>query len=161
MSDGADPRIDLGVTAFVVAVAAAVLWETRSIPPGVFEPLGSAPVPQATASLLILLCLVVIARAALRLGGRSAPLSEVADDARPRRFDALAVLLLTLFYVGALHLRLTTFAIMTTVYLILAVGLLLRFRLAAMPVVLLVAAATGFGCQYVFTRIFIVDLPGL
>jgi hypothetical protein len=158
MSDGSDPRVELGVGALIVAICLAMLWESRTIPPGTFEPLGSAPVPQATAGVIILLCLFVMGNALrkLRAGVRGEP-----PVIRPRRLDAAAVFGLSLLYVGALHLRLTTFAVMTTIFLVLAIGFLLRFRPRAMPIVLLVAAVTGFGCQYVFTRIFIVDLPGL
>jgi Tripartite tricarboxylate transporter TctB family len=160
MSDGSDPRVDLGVAAVIMLLCAAVLWEARDIPPGVFEPLGSAPVPRFTAVLIILLCLVVAGRSLLRWRARRAPEIE-ADRVPPRLWDAAVVMLLTVAYVAALHLRLTTFAVMTTVFLTVAIGTLLRVRLKAMPIVLLVAAVTGFGCQYVFTRIFIVDLPGL
>ena len=38
---------------------------------------------------------------------------------------------------------------------------LARFNVAKLPVILVLAAITGFGCQYLFTRVFVVDLPGL
>jgi len=68
---------------------------------------------------------------------------------------------LTVFYVTALQFRLTTFAIVTTVFLTATIFVLCRFDLAKLPVILVVAAVTGFGCQYLFTRVFVVDLPGL
>ena len=33
MSDGSDPRVELGVGALIVAICLAVLWESRTIPP--------------------------------------------------------------------------------------------------------------------------------
>jgi hypothetical protein len=158
MQDGSDRRVEIGVCALIIAICAAILWETRDIPPGAFEPLGSAPVPQVTAGIVIFLCLLVIGQGLRR---EHADRMEDSSGIRPRWLDATAVLGMSALYVAALHLRLTTFAIMTTIFLTLAIGLLLRFRLRDMPIVLLVAAVTGFGCQYVFTRIFIVDLPGL
>ena len=68
---------------------------------------------------------------------------------------------LTVLYVLAMQLRLVTFAIMTAIFLFLTIGWLIRFKWKRLPVLALVAVITGFGCQYVFTRIFIVDLPGL
>ena len=73
----------------------------------------------------------------------------------------MIVALLTVLYVTALQFRLTTFAIVTTVFLTATIFVLSRFDLAKLPVILVVAAVTGFGCQYLFTRVFVVDLPGL
>jgi cobalamin synthase len=164
MNDGSDPRINIGICSFIVAVCAAVLWETRKIGPGVFEPLGSAPVPRWTAALIILLCLLVMAQAvfALRRREKHAGMGDIEEDAiRPRWRDAGVVFLLTVLYVTVMQARLTTFAIMTTVFLFIAIGLLVRFERRRLPLILLIAAVTGFGCQYLFTRVFIVDLPGL
>jgi len=158
MRETADPRIDIGVALLLIAICGVVLWETRDIPPGTFEPLGSAPVPQATALLIIALCLLVLLRAVKRLRqAQAAPL----DDNKPHRLDAVVVAVLTVLYVLAMQLRLVTFAVMSTVFLSLTIGWLIRFELRRLPLVVLVAAATGFGCQYLFTRVFIVDLPGL
>jgi cytochrome b561 len=159
MSDGVDPRAELGVCAVIVVACAAVLIEAAQIRPGVFEPLGSGPVPRATAWAIIVLCLVVMARAVLRL--RITGPEPAAAAIRPRWLDAAAVLALTLGYVAVLHLRLTTFALMTTAYLLASIGLLVRLERRLLPWVALVAALVGFGSQYVFTRIFVVDLPGL
>lgn len=138
-------------------VCAATLWETRKIPPGTFEPLGSAPVPQAVAWTILALSLLIMWRGwrALRAG------HEVeAPAVTPRWADALMVAALTIVYALALQLRLGRFDVVTTVYLIVAIGLLVRFRRRSLPAVALVSAITGFGCQFIFTRVFIVDLPG-
>ncbi len=154
MQDRVDPRVEIGVALMVIVIAAVALFETRGIPPGTFEPLGSAPVPQATAGIIILLALGLIVRACLDR-------RPVARPPRDGLLDAGAVLLLTLLYVTVMHYRLTTFALMTTVYLILTIGFLIRFKPRQMPIVAVVALVVGFGCQYLFTRVFVVDLPGL
>ncbi|MGF1475013.1 MAG: tripartite tricarboxylate transporter TctB family protein, partial [Geminicoccaceae bacterium] len=102
-----------------------------------------------------LLWLVVSIRAVLR-----SDLGEATRE-RGRWLDAMGVTVLTLVYVAAMHGRLFGFAILTTVFLILTIGLLTRFQVRTLPWVVGIAAATGFGCQYLFTRVFIVDLPGL
>jgi len=160
MPDGANPRTDIGLGLFLVVACALVLWETRDIPPGSFEPLGSAPVPQVTAGLIILLTFVIMGRAfaVLRRGVTS---GETPADYELRPLDAAAVLGLTVLYVLAMAYRVFDFAIITTIYLTAAIGFLVRFRLRLMPWVVLVALVTGYGCLYVFTRVFVVDLPGL
>lgn len=157
MSERTDPRVEITVSLALVVICGLVLVEARSIPPGFFEPLGSAPVPRFVAWAIIGLCLVVIARAAWRLRAGFAQPAEPPS----RWLDLLAIAVLTGAYVLVLQWRLTTFGVMTTAYLVLAIGLLVRFDRRRLPWVALVAAITGFGSQYVFTRIFVVDLPGL
>ena len=65
MADGSDPRVDISVCLFLIVICCAVLVEAAKLPPGSFEPLGSAPIPRATAGLIIFLCLLVVGRAAL------------------------------------------------------------------------------------------------
>jgi hypothetical protein len=154
VQDRIDPRIEIGVALMVIVMAAVALFETRDIPPGSFEPLGSAPVPQATAGLIILLCLGLIVRACLDR-------RPIAPGPRSGLIDAAAVVLLTLLYVTAMHYRLTTFAVMTAIYLAVTIGFLVRFERRLLPVIVGLALVVGFGCQYIFTRVFVVDLPGL
>ncbi|MEM7042068.1 MAG: tripartite tricarboxylate transporter TctB family protein [Pseudomonadota bacterium] len=154
MNDQVDRRFDIGVALVLIVIAAVAIWQAADLPPGTFEPLGSARVPQMTAGLIILLALWVIIRAMLRDDGTSDV--EHAGAAR-----AGIVAGLTVLYVAALHFRITTFAIITTVFLTATIFVLVRFDVARLPVILLVAAITGFGCQYLFTRVFVVDLPGL
>ena len=92
---------------------------------------------------------------------RDAGVRDVQPAGAARWRDAAIVAVLTVVYVAALHFRVTTFAIITTVFLIATIFVLVRFDIAKLPVILLVAAVTGFGCQYLFTRVFVVDLPGL
>lgn len=157
MSEAVDPRLEIVVCLGIVVTCGFVLAEAAGIPPGYFEPLGSAPVPRATAWSVIALCALVIVRALPRL---RAPRTE-ALSVRVHALDAALVLLATLAYVWALQERVTTFAIMTTVYLVLTIGLLARFHRRLWLAIALTALIAGFGSQYVFTRIFVVDLPGL
>ena len=157
MSDGVDRRFDIGVALVLIVIAAIAIWEAADLPPGSFEPLGSARVPQMTAGLIILLCLWVIIRAMLRDDG----IRDVEPAGAARWRDAGVVAVLTIVYVAALHFRITTFAIVTMLFLTATIFVLTRFDLAKLPVIVLVAAITGFGCQYLFTRVFVVDLPGL
>ena len=157
MSDGVDRRFDIGVALVLIVIAAVAIFEAADLPPGSFEPLGSAWVPQVTAGLIILFALWVIIRAMLRDDG----VRDVKPPGAARWGDAAIVGLLTVLYVTALQFRITTFAIVTTIFLTATIFVLARFDTAKLPVILVLAAITGFGCQYLFTRVFVVDLPGL
>lgn len=150
---------EIGVSGLVIAICAVVLWQTLSLPPGSFEPLGSAPVPQATAAIIILCCLVVIARAVSRLRSRNA---GDAPQAPPATSPASALIIFAgaLVYVAALHSRLVHFGMLTFLFLIVVIWALERFRRRALLPAALVAAVVGFGSHYVFTQFFVVDLPG-
>jgi len=157
MNDGVDRRFDIGVALVLIVIAAVAIWEAADLPPGSFEPLGSAWVPQITAGLIILLALWVIIGAILRDDG----VRDVPPPGAARWRDAVIVALFTVLYVTALQFRITTFAIVTTVFLTATIFVLARFNVAKLPVILVLAAITGFGCQFLFTRVFVVDLPGL
>ncbi len=161
MGGGASPRTDLALGLGLVVVCGAVLWEARGIPPGVFEPLGSAPIPRVTAGLIILLALVVMGRALLALLRPAAAAPAGAEELTLRPLDALAVIALTTLYILAMALRLVDFAILTALFLLITIGVLTRFERRLLPLIVVLALVVGFGCQYVFTRIFVVDLPGL
>lgn len=152
------PRWEIGVAAFFIAACALILYETRDIPPGTFEPLGSAPVPQATAALIMALSAAVGISAWRRL---RAGAHEDALDYAPRPLDAWGVAVLTVLYVSVLDARVLDFAPLTALFLFVTIALLTRLRLRTLLGAAVVSAAVGWGAQYVFTRIFVVDLPGL
>jgi hypothetical protein len=116
-------------------------------------------VPQGAAGIIIAFCLIVVGRAI----GRWRPGTAQEGERLSRRhmLDAVIVSALTVVFVLVMELRATSFGIMTTVYLTATIGWLVRFRPRLLPGIVVLALVIGFGCQYVFTRVFIVDLPGL
>jgi len=157
MADGSNPRTDIGVCVFFIVVCCAVLFEAAKLPPGSFEPLGSAPIPQATAGLIIVLCLVVIAKAAWTMMRGDITVSD--DETVPRRLDAAVIFAMTVVYVTLMQFRVAGFALITTVFLFLAIAFLTRFAPRTLPFAALAGLIMGFGCQYIFTQVFVVDLP--
>ena len=157
MADGSNPRVDIGVCLFLIVICCAVLVEAAKLPPGSFEPLGSAPIPQATAGLVIFLCLLVVGRAALAIWRGEAIGAEVPYP--PRRLDAAVLFGLTVLYVLLMAQRVAGFAPMTALFLFVAIAFLTRFAPRSLPIAALVGVVMGWGCQYVFTQVFIVDLP--
>ena len=158
MSRSTSPVADLCFGGFLLAACSAVLWESRDIPPGTFEPLGSGPVPRVVAGVIIVLTVYVMLRAWTTLHAGVA--RKDPDAPAPRWADVLVLSALTLAYALALHLRLGRFDMLSSVYLFLAIGVLVRFERRRLPVVAGVALLTGFGSQFLFTRVFVVDLPG-
>lgn len=165
-------RAEINVCLFLIVVCCVVLWESRLIPPGSFEPLGSGPIPQATAALIILLCLLTVWRAfvTLRQTSHNAATTtetvqggddpEHGDTHQPRYRQALVVCTLTALYCLVLHSKKIDFSLATVVFLFLAIGYLVQFKPKSMLIVSLISVLMGFGCQFVFTKIFVVDLPG-
>ena len=179
---------DIGLMAFIIAVCIAVLVESWDLPPGTFEPLGSGPVPQTIAFIIIGLCSIILVRAIITLvrhndtqkTGEEVNL-EAEDKVTgfsPRPWSALAVLLLSGVYIGILYLGILGFGIVTVFFLLgiivflvgmeplRAFGRLIstfdRQHLAAARPVLIaavIALVMGFGCEIVFTKIFYIDLP--
>lgn len=156
------PRWEIGIAIFFVIACVLILWETRTIPAGTFEPLGSAPVPQATAILIMLMSIAVGLRGWRKLGaGVPGPAEDDAAEDRPRWLDAFAIGALTVLYVLVLDARIADFAPLTAAYLFLSIALLTRLNLKALMSAVVVGVIVGWGAQYLFTRVFVVDLPGL
>jgi len=155
------PRWELAVSLFIIAVCLVVLWETRDIPPGVFEPLGSAPVPQATATVILLLSILIAVGAVRRMRTEVRVSFEAREGYKPRPMDAVVVAVLAIGYVLALQERVMDFAPLTAIFLFAAIGFLTRFAVRSLAWGAGIAIVTGWSVQYVFTRVFIVDLPGL
>jgi hypothetical protein len=157
MADGSNPRVDIGVCLFLIVICCAVLIEAAKLPPGSFEPMGSAPIPQATAGLIIFLCLLVVGRAAVAMWRGQTGAAEEAYP--PRRLDAAVLFGLTVLYVLLMAQRVAGFAPITALFLFVAIAFLTRFAPRSLPVAALIGVVMGWGCQYVFTQVFVVDLP--
>jgi hypothetical protein len=153
------PLTEIFVSALIAVVCAVFLVQALALPPGRFEPMGSGPVPTWTALVVIACCLVVIIRAAKSLGVvRKAEVVE-SELAGMNPVGGVLMLGLTFVYVAALQFKLAGFGVITFVYLLLLILGMERFaRRSVLPAVILSALA-AFGAQYVFTEIFVVDLP--
>jgi len=161
------PIAEIGVCTFVIAVCIVLLWQASGLPPGSFEPLGSAPVPQVTACIVIVCCLIVIFTALRRIFRRSdrqytgSALKHYVKDEFVGRSPngALVMLGSTVVYTALLHSRLIPFGALTFVFLLLVIWALNNFRRQSLIPAAITAVVFGFGTQLVFTKIFIIDLP--
>ncbi len=149
-------QFEIGASLVVILACAVLIVESLGLPPGSFEPLGSAPVPQATGGLIILLCVIVIIGAVRK---RGEPPAAENNEVQDEPVSALLLVALTLLYVLLLHLRVTGFGTLTAGYLFLVIAALERFRPRALIGAAIVGGVVGFGVQYLFTQVFVVDLP--
>jgi hypothetical protein len=166
MSKKMSPRLEIGFSVFLITLSVVVFWEALSLPPGSFDPLGSAGFPRLISMVIGILSLIVFVRA---VRGFSAYSKKPADPptqksaASPtyrRRPDlALGFYALALIYVLVLAFRLVSFAICTALFLVTIMAILTRFERKWLPAVILIALLIGFGCQYIFTQVFVIDLP--
>ena len=154
------PLTEIGVSALVIVICAAFWFQAYKLPPGTFEPLGSGPVPLYTASIIILCCAIVIVRGIISLR-RTSSLAEAfgAEFAGGQPRGAIWLLGLTVAYVAVLQMRVASFGLITFVFLAFLIWALDGFRRRTVLPALATAAIASFGSEYLFTQVFVVDLP--
>ena len=149
-------RFEVWVSLLVILICVVFLWESWDLPPGSFEPLGSGPVPQATA-FVVIFCAGLVILNALK---KSVQLSENEEtQEKPSVRAGLIISSATVVYSLVLHLRLMPFAWMTTLFLIITIWGLEKFDRKKFLPALITAIIIGFASEYLFTEVFIVDLP--
>ena len=149
-------RFEVWVSLLVILICVIFLWESWDLPPGSFEPLGSGPVPQATA-FVVIFCAGLVILNALK---KSVQLSENEETKeKPSVRAGLIISSATVVYSLVLHLRVMPFAWMTTLFLIITIWGLEKFGRKKFLPALITAIIIGFASEYLFTEVFIVDLP--
>lgn len=151
-------RFEIGASVVIIVACAILIYESLGLPPGSFEPLGSAPVPQATAGIIIFLSLIVIVNA-LRAPPAKAETPAGEEEPADDPVSALLLAAATLLYVLLLHLRVIDFGTLTALYLFGLIAALERFRPRALIGAAILGLLVGYGVQYLFTQVFVVDLP--
>jgi putative tricarboxylic transport membrane protein len=146
----------------LIGVASVVWWQTALLPPPIFDPIGSALIPQLVALVTAGLSLVMIAgaldtaRAELRqdqsAGGET-------RDGWPPVWRALAVVAMLLVYGSLLQIDGLGFTLATVLFVAPAGMLLSRGNRRVMLASTISAVLLAVACSYVFTQIFYIDLP--
>ncbi|MCB1491068.1 MAG: tripartite tricarboxylate transporter TctB family protein [Rhodobiaceae bacterium] len=154
------PLTEIVACALIIVVCAVFWVQAYKLPPGVFEPMGSGPVPMYTSALIILCCVVVIVRAVRTLiNGHGFATAFIREFAGGAPVGAVWMVVVTLAYAALLHLRAAPFGLITFLYLALLIWALERFRPRMLAPALITAAVFAFGAEYLFTHVFVVDLP--
>ncbi|WP_158625926.1 tripartite tricarboxylate transporter TctB family protein [Arsenicitalea aurantiaca] len=158
------------LAAVLIAFSALIFWGTLNLAPSPFEPLGASAFPRFIAVLVAIFSiglvfmpsereepeLPVVADPAPELAG---PVDDDQVGMRATPVMALATVGCTIVYAIALQARIVSFAISTAIFLLVLMTILTRFNPRAMPLTLVMAVVFGFGLEYVFTSVFVVNLP--
>jgi putative tricarboxylic transport membrane protein len=139
---------------FSLVLAGLFIAQARGLPPPYFEPIGSAAVPRGTAWIVVVLAIVMMARALFSQQSGPAAFHSPHEVRRTLAFSGLILL-----YVAALGLTRIGYAVATIVFLTMAVPLLAGFSRQWLLRSLALGILLGFGLQYLFTHILVTDLP--
>ena len=117
-------RFEVWVSVLMMLICAVFLWESWDLPPGTFEPLGSGPVPKATAFVIIFCCIWVIISSL-----KNSPVTEESesDEGGPSINAGLLIFFTTVLYTVFLQFRVMPFSWMTTLFLFFTIWGLERF----------------------------------
>ncbi|MCP5152540.1 MAG: tripartite tricarboxylate transporter TctB family protein [Ectothiorhodospiraceae bacterium] len=164
MEARARPVADIVLSMVLIAVGLVVIYGTLDLPPGTFEPLGSATIPQAVACGMIGFAAWTIVHALAErraLARRQAGAGDESDEpaARPRHDLALGLMALTVVYVLVMAMGWLRFSLATLAFLVISIGMLSGFERRVLPALAVLALGLAFGLEYLFTRVFVIDLP--
>ena len=128
------------------------------MPPAFYDPIGPAAFPRALSVTIFCLSIILIIKALRLPSGKS---SQTARQTAYRLRPDLAVgtAILTGIYVLLLTLRLISFGVITTAFLISFIMLLMPFDRKRLLIAIIIALMMGFGGGYIFTHVFYIDLP--
>jgi putative tricarboxylic transport membrane protein len=157
----------LGVT--LIAFSALIFWGTLELAPSPFDPLGASAFPRVISVMVALLSILLLllpseqeagAAKADSTSGVSADGTESDEDnTRPTPVMALATVACTIVYAIALQMRMVSFSVSTAIFLVVLMSILTRFSPKAIPATLILSVVFGFGLEYLFTSVFVVNLP--
>ncbi|MDF2096873.1 tripartite tricarboxylate transporter TctB family protein [Aquibaculum arenosum] len=159
-----EERAEIAAGLILAVIGGACVAAAMAAPQPGLDPLGPGALPMAAALIVILLSLAMIGQALRRKRFEpSGSFAETADGSAARQppspLPLLLVSLVTLLYVAALAFLRLPYWGATLVFVTITVWLLSNRRIAALPKALAAGVILGFGCDYLFTQIFIVDLP--
>ena len=117
-------RFEVWVSVLMMLICVVFLWESWDLPPGTFEPLGSGPVPKATAFVIIFCCIWVIISSL-----KNSPVTEESesDEGELSINAGLLIFFTTVLYTVFLQFRVMPFSWMTTLFLFFTIWGLERF----------------------------------
>lgn len=156
-------REDIFLAIVVLGFSALIYVRASSLPPPLFDPLGSAAIPKLVAGILAFLSLAIIGAAVLRnLGEADEAISPSDAEVAPpplRPGVAFASILIIVAYVGSMALGILGFRVATILFVIALGGVMSRFQVRTMIILTVTALIIGIGFAWLFSEILYVDLP--
>ncbi len=137
----------------LIVLCGAVYWATLDLPPPTYEPLGPAAFPRMLAVLIGVLAVPLI------LKPERYERDAGTDDVKPTPWMPVWLILGAVVFAIVMQSRMVSFAVTATVFLIYATAILTRFDRRGWLPTLIISPIIGFGLEYIFTSIFIIDLP--
>ncbi|MDE0114464.1 MAG: tripartite tricarboxylate transporter TctB family protein [Albidovulum sp.] len=152
------------VSAALLLVSGVFLVESLQLPGGEFDPLGPGAAPEMVASVLLLLCSVVLIRT-VRVGSGIAGKIESGEnisgspvDKTPRSLISFFCLLVA--YIVAFQFEVAHFVVITTTFVFLATVALRGWDFRSVMIGASVAVILSLLLFLVLTRFFVIRLPG-
>ena len=124
-----------------------------------FDAVGPLAVPKMIFYGTVILILLSIAQSVIEKRNQQKALNIDAEAVKPQVKMAVGMLGMTAVYIIIMSAGIVSFTIATIVFLVITIGLLGRFEKKIMIYGVVIALIMGFGCDYLFTQIFDIDLP--
>jgi len=141
-----------------------VLIEAGKVKTSPFDELGSAFFPRALAIIIVVLSIPVFIRNAISILRPPAAQETGVDSSTPALsasnvIKTITISFLTIAYVGGIALRLLPFSVLTAAFLTFGILALNGWKLHRIIWIIPGAIIFGLLMEYMFTRVFIMDLP--
>ena len=143
----------------LLVLCGVVYWGTLDLPPPTYEPLGPAALPQLLAIIVAILVLPLIVAPASYQNSAPVEADGEGEATRPTPWMAVALIAVSVVFTMLMQSRMVPFAILATGFLMVVMAIMTRFARRAWPATLIVSPMIGFGLWYLFTQVFIIDLP--
>lgn len=159
--------IDLMLAVVVLAICGVVLHGSGSIRDLPYEPLGASFFPIVISLILGVMAFILLFKSMVEILkvkqetiiDENLKIDEVHSQFRKRPLLAFITVGFTLVYIALLSSKLVGFRLGTILF-VAAVGTVIsRFNPRKSFISLMLGLALGVGLYYIFTKIFIVDLP--
>lgn len=158
--------LEAWVSISLLLISANVFIVAFQLPGGTFDPLGPGAAPEIVSALLCFLCLIVLARGALRTASDATAKTDQAETNSKRKGDESPFVLAGLFlclvaYLFAFQWQLGHFISITIPFVFAAVLLLDGVSLKNGVIALALSVGLSVGIFYAMTEFFVIRLPGV
>ena len=154
------------VSAALLLTGLTFLTSTQNLPESSFDPVGPGGAPKIVAVVLVLLCVIVLARVWYRtvVGGREisgeVPVNLLKTQAQPTPGLFVLFLLILLLYILAFQLELAHFVVITSVFVLAATMALRGLSGKAALITAVSGVVFSLFLFVILTRFFVIRLPG-
>lgn len=157
---------DIVLSLSILFVCALAYIGCMSLSESPYEPLGAGFFPKTISIVLALLSLILLGKSVRNVFKNHQGNVEGVSQSEPlpavfKRRPGLAGLgvIITILYISVLYFRIMGFRISTVLFGVFLGTLLSRFNYKNSLISFIIAVVMGLGLHYIFTNVFIIDLP--